>query len=534
LPNKTPEFSETLDRMIAVAHRRRWWFLIVASAVATGVALGSFLIPNRYRSESTILVQQQQVPERYVVPNNTTDLDQALQTMTHAVLSRPRLLKIIADFNLYPKQSKRLSSEQLVELMRTDITIESLENPNGGQKANDAFKITYSGADPAIVQQVTSRLTSLFINEDLESQQQRDVTTTSFLENQLAAAQTDLDTKEQRLRDFKMANLGELPEEQQGNLQVLDGLQMQLQSTNAALARANEQRAYLQSLLGQYRNLEAATGSVSPSAPNLSPIDAARAKLSELQNQRTTLVATFSAQYPDVKQVDREIAQTQALLAQLQRAVTEQTPDATSSPNSSGSETTTNTAVAELNSQLKSNDLEIANDTEQIKQKQEQISEYQHRLNLTPVREQQLTDLTGQYELAKKNYDDLYAKKTESALATDLQADQQGEQLKLIDPPNFPSRPFSPERLKIALGGLVGGIALGIALAYLIEIRDASLHSEKDLRARFDFAIAMGVPLFITKREQQMRSLKSRLQWCAGTAILLAVLAAEYYVYRRG
>ncbi len=534
MPNKTPEFSETLERMIAIARRRRWWFLITTSAVATGVALGSFLIPNRYSSESTILVQQQQIPERYVVPNSTSDLDQVLQAMTHAVLSRPRLLKIIADFNLYPKERRRLSSEQLVELMRTDITIGSLENPNGGQKAADAFKITYNGADPTVVQQVTSRLTSLFINEDLQSQQQRDVTTTSFLENQLAAAQTDLDMKEQRLRDFKMANLGELPEEQQGNLQILDGLQMQLQSTNGALARAHEQHAYLQSLLGQYRNLAVATGSVSPAAPSLNPIDAARVELSNLQNERATLLATFSPEYPDVKQVDREIAKTQALLAQLQKAVTDQTSSATSPPNSSGSETTTDTAVAQLNSQLKSNDLEIANDTEQIKQEQEQISQYQHRLNLTPVREQQLTDLTSQYELAKKNYDDLYAKKTESALATDLQVDQQGEQLKLIDPPNFPSKPFSPDRLKIALGGLVGGIVLGMALAYLIEMRDASFHSEKDLRARFEFPITLGIPRFVSAREQQKRSLKSRLQWCAATAVLLAVLAVEYYVYRRG
>ena len=304
--DNTADLSENLDHILSVAVRRRWWFLIATSVVAVGVALGSFLIPNRYKSEATILVQQQQIPERYVVPNSTIDLDQVLQAMKHDVLSRPQLLKVISDLDLYPEQRKRLSSEQLVELMQTDITIASLETQDQAQKATEAFKISYIGAKPAIVQQVTSRLTSLFINEDLRSQEQRDITTTVFLENQLASAQTDLNVKEQRLRDFKMANLGELPEEQGGNLQILGGLQSQLQNTNAALTRASEQRAYLQSLLAQYKNLTIAVGSVSPTAPSVlssSPIEIARAELNRLQRpRRAALLGTFSPQYPDVEE----------------------------------------------------------------------------------------------------------------------------------------------------------------------------------------------------------------------------------------
>jgi protein tyrosine kinase modulator len=535
LPNATPELSETLDHILSVVIRRRWWFLIAACVVAVAVALGSFLIPNRYKSEATILVQQQQIPERYVVPNSTTELDQGIQAMTHDVLSRPRLLKIISDFDLYPTQRKRLSSEQLADLMQTDITIESLvQERDTAQRDAEAFKITFIGDKPAIVQEVTNRLTSLFINEDLRSQEERDVTTTSFLANQLAAAQTDLNVKEGRVRDFKMANLGELPEQQQGNLQILDGLQSQLQNTNAALARASEQRAYLQSLLAQYQNLTVAAGAVSPTGLSANPIETARAELNRLQTERATLLGTFSPQYPDVKKVDREIAETQTLLARLQKAKTAVQASDGSSSYASSTSATTDATVAQLNSQSKANELEMADDTKQIKLLQEQISQYQHRLNLTPVREQQLTDLAGQYELAKKNYDDLYAKRTQSALATDLQKNQQGEQFRLIDPPILPTKPFTPDRLKIALEGIAGGIAIGLGLALFMEVRDTSLHSERELHARFNQRIVLAVPLFVSTRERKMHSVKSALQWCAGTAIVLAVLAAEYYVYLRG
>lgn len=532
--NPPPPLSETIERFVAIAARRRWWLLGAAFTVAIGVGLGSFLLPNRYKSEATILVQQQRIPERYVVPNSTTDLDEALQAMTHDVLSRPRLLKIITDFDLYPKQRERLSPEQLVELMRADITIQSLENPDQQQKGPNAFTISYIGSDPVTVQQVTDRLTSLFINEDLESQQQLDVTTTAFLQSQLSAAQSDLDQKEQRLRDFKMANLGELPEQQQGNLQILDGLQMQLQSTNAALARANEQHAYLESLLAQYQNLTVATGSSSPAATTLNPIDSARAELNRLENERTSLLATFSPEYPDVKKVNREIAETQTLLDQLEKAKPHPTDSASTTPNVPAAMPTTDTTVAQLNSQLKENQLEISNDQTQIKQLQEQVDTYQHRLNLTPVREQQLTDILRDYDLAKKNYDDLYAKKAQSALATDLQQDQQGQQFRLIEPPNLPSKPFSPNRLKIALGGLAGGIALGAALAFLMETRDTSFRSEKEIRLRFNLPLIIATPLLVTADERRSKVLRFSLEWCAATAMLLAVLATEYFIYRRG
>jgi protein tyrosine kinase modulator len=526
----TPELSETIDQVIAVALRRRWWASTAAFGVALVAAMGSFLLPNRYKSEATILVQQQQVPERYVVPNSTTDLDQALRAMKHDVLSRPRLVKIANDLSLYSNRKSHLGPEQLAELMRKDITIEALET--SGQQGANAFTISYIGSAPRLAQDVTIQLTSLFINEDLKSQRERDITTTNFLQNQLVAAQHDLDRKEQKLRDFKMANLGELPEERGGNLQILNGLQMQLQNTNAALARANEQRAYLESLLAQYENLALASGSPSSSATMANPVEAARAHLNRLQNERATLLGTLTPQHPDVKKLDRQIVQTQTLLARLQKAEAPASRSPESS--SSGSVTATDATVAQLNSQLKENQLEISNDTGQAKKLQQQIDDYQHRLNLTPVREQQLTDLLRDYDLAKKNYDDLYAKRTQSALATDLQKDQQGQKFRLIDPPNLPTRPFTPNRLKIALGGLGAGIALGVALAFLVETRDASLHSEKQLRERFDLPIITAVPRFLSTREERLRSLKATLQWCAGAVMLLAVLAAEFYVYRRG
>ena len=120
--------NKTLEHVLGVAARHRWW--IILPAVATIFATLAFLslVPNRYSSEATILVVQQQVPERYVLPTNTTDLREALRATTEEVLSRSRMLSIIDEFGLYPKQRRIVSQEALLELMGHDIAIEPLES----------------------------------------------------------------------------------------------------------------------------------------------------------------------------------------------------------------------------------------------------------------------------------------------------------------------------------------------------------------------------------------------------------------------
>ena len=93
---------------------------------------------------------------------------------------------------------------------------------------------------------------------------------------------------------------------------------------------------------------------------------------------------------------------------------------------------------------------------------------------MTPVREEQLADILRDYDLSKKNYDDLLGKKTQSELATSLEIRQQGAQFRLIDPPSLPVKPSGADHMKISLGGLAAGLALGVALAFLLETKDHS------------------------------------------------------------
>jgi polysaccharide chain length determinant protein (PEP-CTERM system associated) len=532
LPEPDQSLDEILNEVLRVAIRRRWWVLLPASVIAVGACLTSLLLPKRYASDATILVERQQVPERYVAGNRTTDVREELLGMTDAILSRTQLLQIIDEFALYPKEKKDLAPEQLVDLMRGNIKVEPLEKRAESKDLN-AFRISFDGVDPHSAQEVTNALTTLFVKENLKSREEQSTGTTNFLAGELESAAAELKQQEGQVRDFKMRFLGELPEQQQGNLAILTGLHAQLQNTMSTLGRAREQQVYLQSLLSQYDSL-AAAGVLTARTMAPSPNETTEAELTRLQNEKAELLARYTANHPDVVKIEEQIKETEALLAATKQAPQPTKdgtlPESTNSARPAESDAST----AQIKSQLEANQLEIKNSSEDEKRIEAQIAGYQSRLNLTPVREQQLADLLHGYDRSKQHYDDLLSKKTESELATSLERHQQGQRFNIIDPPSLPMNPSSPSYMKIGLGGLAAGIAVGAALAFLVESRDHSLRREEELMRIFSFPLMVGVPVLLSRADERRRSRVALLEWFVGATLCLLVCAAEFYVFGRG
>jgi polysaccharide chain length determinant protein (PEP-CTERM system associated) len=538
------EHEEGLDVMInkllRVAVKRRWWLLVPTVVVGLLACGASTVIPNRYTSVATILVAHQQVPERYVTPNSTADLQEQLMLMRDEVLSRTQLLKIIDEFDLYPKARRRMAPEDLVELIRSDINLAPPEKAGEGKDLN-SFKISFTATNPHMAQAVTLELTTLFTQGYEKSREEQSLGTTNFLDEQLQTAAADLKQQESRLRDFKMQYLGELPEQQQGNLANLAGLQAQLQNVMATITHARQQQAFNESLLSQYRNM-AAEGITTPGGPAvLSPADTARAELNKLKNERADLLARYTDKYPDVVKLDEQIKEAEAALAAAEAAPAAPPKGSDPTTGGTGKESAKSpnspqrdAAIAQLESQLEANRLEVQDGLREQKRIESRIAEYQARLNMTPVREQQLADILRGYDLSKKNYDDLQSKKTQSELASNLEVRQQGARFTLIDPPNLPVKPSGMDHTKISLGGLGAGLALGLALVFLLETIDHSLIDEKDLNRLFSFPLMVGMPALTTKAEGKRRLKIQIVEWFVGATLCLLVCATEFYIYRRG
>ena len=505
---------------------------------ACGVALATVAVlsrlPNHYNSEATLLVVQQQVSERYVVPTNSSGIAEELQAMTQEVLSRTRLLGIIQDFHLYQAEARHLAPEEIIELMRKNIDIKPI-NDVPERKDFNAFKISFTTGNPRLAQAVTSRLTSLFIEENLRTREDQATNTTNFLSAQLDVVRTKLNEQEQHLREFKMQHLGELPEQQTGNLAILTGLETQLQNTMAGLSRAQQQKVYLESLLSGYRGL-AGRGASLPGIPAgraATPLENAQKELDRLESQRDLLLGRYTPVHPDVVEVEGEIRKQEATIQRLKAAPAVKTENPPDKPVVSGN-SEDDATIAQVRSQLEANVLDIKNLSLDEKRLKASISDYQNRLNSTPVREQELAEVNRNYDLLKLNYADLLNKEQQSQLATSLEKQQEGQQFRMVDPPSLPTLPSSPKRMKIAAGGAAAGLALGLALAFLLDLTDRSFHTEKDLTKSFALPLVMCVPLIRTPREERGLAVRRVCEWAVACGLVMAVFAAEFYVYRIG
>ena len=537
---------ETVTNVVGILRRRRWWIAIPACLIPLGFVVVLYQLPNRYTSEATLLVVQQQVPERYVTPTATTDLNQALMAMTEEVLSRTRLLGIIEEFGLYRSEKKRLAAEQLVERMRRDVSITPLQS-NPERREVNAFKIAFITDSPNLAQEVTSRLTTLFIEENVKRRAEQSTTTTRFLNEQMDAAKTKLNEQEERVRDFKMQHLGELPEQQPGNLGILSSLQSQLDNAMSSLNRARQQRLYLEwSLIEESRRVTQPRTAIFESArerESMNPAEIARRDLAALEAERRHLLEVYTPQHPTVVKNAQDIAQQMELIKSLDGggrkgdapATTEavgpapaRKPLGIRTPESAGS----TVLGAQLRSQLEANRLEIDNLTKTEAKLKGQVEQYQARLNQTPVREQQLASMVRDLELLKENYSDLLKKEQESQLATSLEKRQEGQQFRLIDPPLLPAVPSSPKRLKMSLGGLAAGLAVGLGLALFMEMRSPSFHTEKAVTQQLALPFVVGIPQLLTSSETQKIAWTRRFEWVAAMVMVTAVSVAEFYVFR--
>jgi hypothetical protein len=113
-----------------------------------------------------------------------------------------------------------------------------------------------------------------------------------------------------------------------------------------------------------------------------------------------------------------------------------------------------------------------------------------------------------------------------------LEKHQAGQKFRLVDSPSLPALPSSPKRLKIGLGGVGAGIALGLVLAFLADFRSLSFHTEKEVTQRFSPPLVLALPLLFTSAERRRRNWRIAFEWLGGTIVGAAVIIAELYVFR--
>jgi succinoglycan biosynthesis transport protein ExoP len=529
--------SPSLADYWAIVRRRFWWVtvpLFLCWVVVWGM---SWRLPPIYQSQALILVEQQKVPENYVVPNVTVSLQDRLQSMTQQILSRTRLQTTMDRFHLYSKPKGFFGFSKWqdpIEEMRKDIKIDLVASP-GHQGELTAFKIQYSAGSPELAQRVNNELTSLFIDENLRAQQQLSESTTAFLDIQLADARAKLEQQEAKVRAFKATHFGDLPSQMQSNVQILAGLQTQLDATQRDIDGARQQRLYLESLQKQYDSQRTSQGGGDSVSTSPEALDK---ELANLRLRLANAVSQYTDDYPDVITLKDKIAKTEKLKKQLEDEIASNqktSKDAkVAEPGAANTITGSTPTTMQMQSQLQANQLQIQNYEQRQKKIESEISDYQVRLNLTPQTEQELADISRGYDESMSNYNSLLQKQMQSQLATSLEQRQQGEQFRILDPPSLPTRPASPNHLMISILGLALGAALGIALAGVLELTGVRVWQAKDVEGIVPSRVLVALPHLNTPREKRFGPALRWLRIGASVAIIAGIVAGNLYSFYKG
>lgn len=513
-----------------IVRRRHIHFLIPLLLGWLIVWSASWVLPARYKSSTLILVEQPTMPKNYVVPNVSDNLQDRLQSITQQILSRTRLLLIIDKLHLYEDGRRQLTPDQKVDLMRKDIDIELVRDAQNDQIT--AFKIYYSSHNPYVAQKVTGELTALFIDDNLRVRRQQSEDTTNFIKSQLENASTSLAEQEARVRAFKSGHEGDLPSQEASNLQILSGLQAQLQNEEDTLNTAKQQRVYLQTLIEQYQTLHTSPRSADASPTGLEAIERdlelQKAKLADLSSR-------YTDHYPAVVALKDEIAKTEKerdeFIAQGQQKSNNGKSFDTSSYARNGITSSQSTQTPQLQSQLQANQEEIANRERAIAQLEARVSSYQSRLDAEPASEQQLADLTRGYDQSKANYDDLLKKQNESEMATSMEQMQQGQRFSMLDPPSLPIKPDFPNRLKFCGIGLGVGLALGLLVIGVLEFIDDRMHSEREIKTLLSMTILAEIPEVSNPTDERSNKKRIVLGWAMAVFVATIILVGSAFSY---
>ncbi len=507
-----PEKTDTIkiDHYLGLVFKHRWLLIIPFCIAMVAGMFQAIRLPKIYEAKTLILVMPQRVPSNYVQSIVTADIDSRISTISEQILSRSNLEKIIEKYGLfsYPKNSG-MFLEEMVGALRRRIEIKV----SRGRRGSDSFSISFRGSHPKTVMEVTNRLAGSFIDENLKVREAQAVGTSGFLADELKTKRQRLEEVEQKLREYRRQYMGELPDQLDANLRILERLQAQLSEREQTLRDEKSRLSVIENQIEGNRKILAEnrlTGTVSEEGDEVS--------LELLRAQLTTLKSNYTDRHPDVIKLKAKIADLEANhQAGASNLTAESQANASGDPALQLVSNTLNDLMRqriEINTDIKNIGMDIAKLNREIRK-------YQERVERTPEREQELMKLRRDYENNQESYNSLLNRKLESEIAVNMEKKQKGEQFRIVDRAALPRKPVSPDLRKLFLFSVAAGLGLGAGLIFLLDFMNTSLKQPKDYESELGLAVLATIPKLLSPKDKILRRLNRGL-----TAVSLVFAAA--------
>lgn len=560
--------EKNLSDYLYAFRRSKTAFFLIAAAVVAASSLTALLLPPVYRSTATILIEEQEIPTDLVRSTITSFAAQRLQTISQRVMTRSNLMAIIDKFNLYEKERRRDTTDEVVEQMRKDISFQTLSadviDPRSGRptQATIAFTLSYDGHKPELAQKIANEITSLYLEENLKMRTRQTAEASDFLGQEVAQIGAYAVELEQRLAKFKEAHFNELPEQRQLSQQAMERIEGEIKEIDSKLRGLQEHNYLLDSQLGhvppespvigaggqqiqsagerlkalrtQYISLAAQYSEKHPDlvktrqemealekeVGQVDPSIDQRKQLEALRTERAALSEKYAGSHPDAAALDRKIAALEKALAQAGAAdqklrLAERTAD--------------NPAYLNLTAQKQANAVESAALNKRRAELQGKLEEHAKRIEHAPDVERQFFALVRDWDNTNARYRELKAKQMEAQIAEQLERKSKGERFSLIEPPLLPEKPVKPNRPAIFFIGLFLAFAAATGFIALRETLDKSVRKPGQVADITGLPPLAVIPYAELDEERAARGRRAYLVLSAlAAALALALLLAHW------
>jgi succinoglycan biosynthesis transport protein ExoP len=357
---------------------------------------------------------------------------------------------------------------------------------------------------------VTNKLASMFIEENLKFRESRVEGTSKFIRRELQAVESSLKKKDETLRRYKEKNMGQLPQQLDANLRLLDRLQEQYRTTSESLRAAEDRLVFLQSQIEdkvgeqdeRKRSSTTSSAKKSPIQRELGLEDPLVTQLNALKRNLADAEAKYTGNHPDVVDLRRKIANLVSKMKkqegererQLKEPSGEMVADSNLDILSTEKDLATERLIFQYKSQYTDTQAEVRRFRGELESLKEEIAIYRRRIENTPKKEQEMGNLTRDYDLLKSQFQSLTDKKYAAQMAENLERKQQSEQFMVLDPARLPEKPFKPKLIVVLGVGAMLGLGIGLGLAWFRESMDRSFYELSDLETYLGLPVLASIP----------------------------------------
>jgi succinoglycan biosynthesis transport protein ExoP len=505
-----------LDDLRGTLRRRRGLIMLIFGSAFLSSIFIAAVLPNEYRSSAVLMIEPQRISERLVGSSQSeTDLTHRLNLMAMEILSRARLSRIIDDLALYPEESKKMTREEVIEIMRDDLevvpVVPELEAENAKQEEIDTFRISFRADAARTAANVTNRIANDFVEEHIKARTQASGETSEFLQSELTRVAGRIQEVEERIATIKAENTGSLPEHMGAN-------QLLRQRLFDTMRDAERIQTDAEGDVTFYR--QQALGADAPVDPRVSSPEQ-RLQILELYIAELN-ARGFTDKHPDVMTARLEIGQ-------LRRTLHE------GGDGDSEGEENVLKSMAQRNAESEARRAELRAESArlEISRLRAEVGDIDARIADTPRVAERLEALEREHEHLSRSYQAFSQKRLDAAVSANIERQVKGERFRVLESAVADFDPVSPQRPVILVLGALLGLGLGIGLAIVLEALDTSFKSVPRLQAALQIPVLAAIPEIVLeqdRRRSRRRRIRNLALASATTLIVLVSSGAGYLV----